>query len=331
MANIPWTETEINSAIIAYFELLEAQKSNAKTNKAEIYRALNKKHPIRSPKSFEFKFQNISAVLYEQKLPFADGLRPKANYQAALKEHILAYLDKAGLKKQSAIEILTTKLQRLHRRDYLKIHGAGSGRFGLSLEHYLNIPQNSSKDADFMGIELKTKHDKGLQTLFSRVPTSYLACKDKTELVTRFGYYDSKRKRQALYTSFNNQPDSLGFYMTPKESQVVVNKKRMAILDYDGETLRDALLEKHNETAYVAVSSKKLKNGKVGCRFEKLLYCKTPSYAKFIRMARDGYVYLDLTLSVKAGKSRDHGFLWRIPHEKVAELYQVTRLIDLCS
>jgi len=66
-----------------------------------------------------------------------------------------------------------------------------------------------------MGIELKTKHDKTLQTLFSRVPSRYLACKDKKELVEKYGYFDEKRKRRALYTSFNNSPDSLGFYLAP--------------------------------------------------------------------------------------------------------------------
>jgi hypothetical protein len=327
--NNPWEEVEIKSAVVAYFELLDAQKHSNPINKSETYRKLSSMHPTRSAKAFELKFQNISAVLYEEKLSYADGLRPMGNYQAALKLVVLDYLKRAERKEQPTIDILVDKLKRLHCRDFLPIHGKGTGRYGLSLEHYLNIPQNSSKAADFMGIELKAKYGKSLQTLFSRVPTRYLACKDKNQLVEKFGYFDEKRNRQALYTSFNNTHDSLDFYLTPKKDRIVINKKKTKILEYDGSVLEEALLSKHNETAYVSVTTQHLKNGNVGCRFDKLLYCKTPSLVRFMRMANDGNVYLDFTLSEKYGRVKDHGFLWRVPQDAIGDLYLKTKLIDL--
>ena len=329
--NTAWSDDEIQTAIIAYFELLKAQQKLKPTNKAAIYRELSAIHPARSAKSFEFKFQNISAVLYEEKLSYSDGLRPMGNYQAALKISVLNHLKRIKFKEKSPIDILVEKLRRLRSRDYLPVHGKGSGRYGLSLEHYLSIPQNSSKEADFMGIELKAKHGKSLQTLFSRVPSRYLACKDKNQLVEKFGYFDEKRNRQALYTSFNNAPDSLGFYLAAKKDKIVVKKKKIKILEYDDSVLENALLSKHNETAYVSVSSQRLKNGKTGCRFDQLLYCKTPSLFRFMRMANDGNVYLDFTLSEKAGRVKDHGFLWRVPQNAIGCLYQKTQLIDLTA
>ena len=329
--NSVWSEEEIQTAIRAYFELIEAQQKLKPTNKAAIYRELSSIHPARSAKSFEFKFQNISAVLYEEKLPYADGLRPMGNYQAALKTSVLNYLKRIKLKEQLPIDILVEKLKRLRRRDYLPVHGKGTGRYGLSLEHYLSIPQNSSKEADFMGIELKTKHGKTLQTLFSRVPTRYLACKDKNQLVEKFGYFDEKRKRQALYTSFNNTPDSFGFHLATLKDKIVVNKKKIEILEYDDSVLEEALLSKHNETAYVTVSSTRLANDKTGCRFDQLLYCKTPSLFSFMHMANDGNVYLDFTLSETDGRVKDHGFLWRVPQEAIGDLYLKTQLIDLSA
>ncbi len=190
---VAWSDKEIEAAVAEYFELLSTQLEGKPTNKAAIYRKLSSMHPARTDKSFEFKFQNISAVLYEEKLPYADGLRPKARYQAALKTAVLNHLKQNGVEKQTPIDVLVGKLKRLHARDYLPVHGKGTGRYGLSLEHYLSIPQNSSKEADFMGVELKTKHGKTLQTLFSRVPSRYLACRDKHQLVKEFGYYDEKK------------------------------------------------------------------------------------------------------------------------------------------
>lgn len=327
--NEPWKGVEIQAAVVAYFELLNSQQERKPTNKAAIYRKLSAVHTARSAKSFEFKFQNISAVLYEEKLPYADGLRPMGNYQAALKTSVLNYLKRLKFKEQSPIDILVEKLRRLHERDFLPVYGKGSGRYGLSLERYLSIPQNSSKEADFMGIELKTKHGTTLQTLFSRVPSRYLACKDKNQLLEKFGYFDEKRKRQALYTSFNNEPDSLGFHLAAKKDKIVVNKKKTKILEYEDGVLGDALLLKHNETAYVSVATQRLKNGATGCRFDKLLYCKTPSLFRFMRMASDGNVYLDFTLSESSGRVKDHGFLWRVPQDSIGDLYKKTQLIDL--
>jgi hypothetical protein len=194
-----WSDKEIEAAVKAYFELLSAQTAGKPTNKSAIYRELSAAHPVRSAKAFEFKFQNISSVLYKEKLPYADGLRPKANYQAALRPAVLNWLKEVEFEDQAPIDVLVGKLRRLRSRDYLPVHGKGSGRYGLSLEYYLSIPQNSSKEADFMGVELKTKSDKSLQTLFSLVPSRYLVCKSRHELVEGFGYYDVKREAGAVY------------------------------------------------------------------------------------------------------------------------------------
>lgn len=324
-----WTDVEIQDAVVAYFELLNAQRNFVPVNKSEIYRKLSVKHPIRTAKSFEYKFQNISAILYEEKQGYVDGLQPKSNYQAALKNVVLDYLKLHIHKNQTPIEILIEKLKRLRRRSFLPIQGAGAGRFGLTLEYYLNIPQNNSKIPDFMGIELKTKHDNSLQTLFSRVPSRYLACEDKKQLLQNYGYYDKSRNRRALYTSFNNTIDSLGFYLSTESDRIVVNRNKLEVLDYNNSVLENALLSKHNETAYLSVSSRRLQNGDQGCQFNELLYCRTPSMFRFLRMASDGNVYLNFTLSEKSGRVSDHGFLWRIPQKAIADLYINTELIDL--
>jgi hypothetical protein len=182
MAATPWSEEEVRVAIRGYFKLQRAQENYEKVNKAALYRELSKAHPKRNTKSFERKFQNISAILYEEKLPYADGLKPNSNYQRLLKLLVLDHLNRIERPTLSPIEILIKKLKKLGALGFLPVHGKGSGRFGLALEKHLGIPQNSSKDADFMGIELKTKHDNSLQTLFSRTPTKYIGCKLKRQV-----------------------------------------------------------------------------------------------------------------------------------------------------
>ena len=50
-----------------------------------------------------------------------------------------------------------------------------------------------------------------------------------------------------------------------------------------------------------------------------------------MHMAKDGNVYLDFTLSEKAGRVKDHGFLWRVPQDAIGNLYLKTQLIDLAA
>ncbi len=324
-----WTEQEIKGAIHGYFELLDAQENGEPIVKAHIYKRLAEKYPARNAGAFERKFQNISAVLFEEKLPFADGLLPYGNYQNLLKLLVLDHVGRTKRANYSPRDILSQKIKSLHRRGAIPVKGIGSGRFGLAVEHALGIPPNSDKNADFMGIEIKTKTDNSLQTLFSRVPSRYIGCADKKELVEQHGYYDEKRSRQALYTSFSSKPDTLGFSLSVRNQEILISKNGTELLAYQSELLEAALLSKHSETAYIKLSLGKSDPNKVQCKIEQFLYGRWPSIIRFMRLISEGKVYLDFTLSINSGKVRDHGFLWRIVPDAIEKLYLETEVINL--
>ena len=60
-------------------------------------------------------------------------------------------------------------------------------------------------------------------------------------------------------------------------------------------------------------SLKRLKDGQIGRQFDQLFYCKNPTYARFLKMAHDGNIYLDFMMAMQDDKFRDQGFLWRVP------------------
>lgn len=321
MAIRAWDEKEIRASIQEYFKLLNAQLAGLQTNKSAIYKKLSTAFPERSSKAFELKFQNISAILYEENLPYVDGLRPRSNYQLLLKLLVLNHLNRIERPMISPKDFLVRQMRNLWARGYLPVKEKGSGRFGLALERHLNIPPNSSKTPDFMGIELKTKRDKSLQTLFSKVPTEYTGCNSKKELVQNHGYFDEKRNRQALYTSFNSEGDSLGFSLKANNDFVSVVKDGTELLRYNCDLLEEALLSKHTESAYISVSTRKGSNNEQECRFDELIYCKRPSMRRFLKMIDKGDVNLDFTLSIKNERVRDHGFLWRVKADAITDLY----------
>ncbi len=315
-----WNEIEIRSTIKEYFKLLNLEQSGKSFVKNEAYRRLYKLNPRRSLKSFEYKFQNISAVLYEFKLPYLSGLKPKFNYQRLMRLLVLDEIDKTKLPNKEPWEILSDRLKDIKRKEPILVKGKGTGRFGLAIEKELGIEQNSDKKADFMGIELKTKHGSTLQTLFSRIPTEYVNVNDKKEFFSRFNYYDKKRKRKALYTSLSSNGDSLGFSLNTTPSNIVILHNKKCFLRYDKREIELALLSKHSQTFFIAVNSEKT-GDKEYLNLEKVFYCKWPSILNFVDLVDEGKINLDFTLSEKDGKIRDHGFLWRIQQEFIEALY----------
>jgi hypothetical protein len=315
-----WSEEEVKLAIDAYFDLLSLEQNSGTINKAALYRKLSSRTASRSAKAFELKFQNISAVLYEQKLPYCTGLKPKGNYQRLLKLMVLDRIDRTPLPALEPHEILFSKLREISRKDF-KVEGKGSGRFGLALEKALGIPANSSKTPDFMGIELKTKVDKSLQTLFSRTPTRFILASDKNDFFRQHHYRDEKRNRNALYTSFNSEGDSLGFKLRMRDQTVVVHRNGREVIEYDAIVLEKALLSKHSRTAFLAINSSR-KDGMEYASIRSIQYCEGPSIISFLKLIREGSIFLDFTMSEKPnGAVNDHGFLWRIRGVDLPKLY----------
>lgn len=316
-----WTENEVRAAVSEYFRLLDAERGGRQVNKAALYRSLSKRFPRRRPKAFELKFQNISAILYQQRLPYCARLKPRFNYQRLLRLVVLDHLDRSPLPAVEPHEILFGKLRELRRQGPILVRKSGAGRFGLAIEEALGIPQNSDKAADFMGIELKSKSDGSLQTLFSRTPSRFVEDKDKTAMFRRHSYIDSIRGRRALYTSFSSQPDSLGFRLTTSAQVIRILRDDRVVLEYDAELIEQALLSKHSQTAFITLTRGQSDDAQ-SCTVEAVTYCKWPSIIRFIRLVESGDICFDFTMSEDAGgRVNDHGFLWRIHSSSLPKLY----------
>jgi len=111
-----WLEDEARAAIAAYFHILEEEHAGKRVNKKQIYRALSERFPRRGVKAFELKFQNISAILYEQRLPYCSGLKPRFNHQRLLRLLVLDHLDRSPLPAVEPHEILFCKLRELQAK-----------------------------------------------------------------------------------------------------------------------------------------------------------------------------------------------------------------------
>ena len=93
MAGEDWTAPEIDAAVADYFAMLADDIAGIRYNKASHNRGLQKRTG-RSRGSIEFKHQNTSAVLLGLGQPWIPGYKPAANFQNALVDGVLRWLDR---------------------------------------------------------------------------------------------------------------------------------------------------------------------------------------------------------------------------------------------
>lgn len=111
-----WTDAELGIATKAYLQMLFAELSGVTNNKTAIKRALCA-GPLasRNESSVDRRMQNISAVLYEQRMPYIAGFRPAHNVGSRVKAKILTLLSEYGIESLEAY-IPTEDVQTLAKR-----------------------------------------------------------------------------------------------------------------------------------------------------------------------------------------------------------------------
>lgn len=83
--HIGWWLDEVEPTVEAYFEMFALQRARTHYTKAAYLRMLHEENPRRTYKSYEYKMQNISAVLDELGQKWLSGFAPKLQYQTLLR------------------------------------------------------------------------------------------------------------------------------------------------------------------------------------------------------------------------------------------------------
>lgn len=87
-----WSRPEVDAAVADYLDMLAAELSGVRYNKAAHRRALRERLDGRSEQSIEFKHANISAALIDLGFPYISGYKPRRNYQGLLLEEVSVQL-----------------------------------------------------------------------------------------------------------------------------------------------------------------------------------------------------------------------------------------------
>jgi len=209
---------------------------------------------------------------------------------------------------------------------------------GRTLETLLGIDINSSKKPDYKGIELKSYRDKrgNRKNLFAQVPDWNLSkFKSSAEILNAFGY--SRGEDFKLYCTVSTlvrNSQGLKLKMDSEISQLIENSDKFSVGDFvvwGLENLHKRLLEKHNETFWIAADSITI-GGKEHFQYKKVEHTKKPIVSQFDILLEQGIITLDHLIKRKStGSVVEKGPIFKIKPNSLALLFPPSQSYSLLS
>ena len=207
---------------------------------------------------------------------------------------------------------------------------------GRTLETLLGIDINSSKKPDYKGIELKSYRDArgNRKNLFAQVPEWNLSkFKSSAEILNNFGY--SRGEDFKLYctvSSMVRNSQGLMLKLDANTRQLLENSDKSSIGDFvvwGLETLHKRLLEKHNETFWIAADSK-IVDGKEYFQYKKVEHTKKPIVSQFDILLEQGIITLDHLIKRKVtGSVVEKGPIFKIKPNSLDLLFPPSQSYNL--
>lgn len=207
---------------------------------------------------------------------------------------------------------------------------------GRTLETLLGIDINCSKKPDYKGIELKSYRDKrgNRKNLFAQVPDWKLSkLKSSAEILDMFGYQRGENyKLYCTVSTLVRNSQGLKLRMDSIINLLVENSNKLNIGDFviwELETLHKRLLEKHNETFWIAADSI-IVDGREHFQYTQVEHTKKPIVSQFDILLEQGIITLDHLIKRKPdGSVVEKGPLFKIRPNALKLLFPPSKLYSL--
>lgn len=227
---------------------------------------------------------------------------------------------------QEYLQVITTE-STLVSQELLQHFRTASGQWfesevyadtgiGRTIETLLGIQMNSSKEADYKGIEIKsarTGRPSSRKQLFCQVPNWELSkVKSSKEIVNLYGYYTENGQKTFQSTLTASHPvRDLQLFVNEKtellEMQHIMAGCNDDVAVWKLIVLHKRLLTKHHETFWVNVENV-VEEGKEYFRYDSILHTKNPNVGQFDVLLQQGYITLDMLLSRPSGHGDSYSF-----------------------
>jgi len=222
------------------------------------------------------------------------------------------------------------KLMNLALKGWVKSRRSGNTGIGKTLEDLLGIPENNKKIPDFKYAELKThrKSASSLVTLFTYDRDVWKI--NNAELIAKFGYWDDKKQRYAIYQTVTSKANNYGWYIDIDQEKLLLKYRTGEILaEWAIHELASTFSNKMPNLVYVLADSRMV-NDEEEFWYNQAYYLEGVNEKAFISLLRQDIIVLDIRMHLKANDvARNHGTGFRINDVYLPDLF--ASRIDILS
>ena len=245
-------------------------------------------------------------------------------------------VNEISLLSREVAEELLMQLRKISSRGAVPAMLQADTAIGRTLESLLGININSSKKPDYKGIELKSFRDnKGnRKNLFAQVPDwGASKFKSSAEILNEFGYNRGEDfKLYCTISAIVRNSQGLKLKLDSDVRQLIENSDKATVGDFvvwGLETLHNRLLEKHNETFWIAADSLVV-DGIEHFLYKKVEHTKKPIVSQFDILLDQGIITLDhLIKRTSTGKVVEKGPLFKIKPNALSLLFPPSQVYSL--
>ena len=203
-----WSDAELSAAVEAYQGMARFEAASKPYNKREIYRDLAARFG-RTDKAFEYRMQNISAVLHEMGKDWIPGLKPAGNVGSNIKPRIVELLArpiKVKVAGKGAEPDYKAKLPAM--RDWLieVARHQGTVTYGDVMDAFGIGHRNLRRSMDYLGHQSDNRDEPIITALI----VSPKDGKCSEGFAKEFGVNDDAAERKRLYEFWiknENEPE----------------------------------------------------------------------------------------------------------------------------
>jgi hypothetical protein len=234
-----------------------------------------------------------------------------------------------------AMELLGL-LKKIAARGPIRAELEADTAVGRTLETLLGIAINSSKQPDYKGIELKAfrKAKGNRKNLFAQVPDWGMSkIKSSSEILDAFGY--SRGPDFKLYCTVSALgPNSQGLSLRLDKNGSLLHENSMQakfgdFVQWPLTLLHKRLIEKHNETFWIAATAHK-EDGFEYLHYTRVEHTRKPILSQFDLLLEQGIITMDhLIKRNSSGKTVEKGPLFKIKPQSVGLLFPPSKTYEL--
>ena len=231
--------------------------------------------------------------------------------------------DDPAVMDRSVFEELFAKLKAVGKKGFIPAPVDGSTSVGRLLETELGIKMNSSKVADFHGIEVKSARSSSRRaTLFAQVPDwSRSAYGGSGDLLAAFGH--DKPEGRALSCTISARkanPQQLYLQLDRDAGLLRVRQDELnphEVVLWELAHLEERLSTKHAESVWVEAAVERI-GAREYFHFHSLQHTRGQRPEELVGLIRKGSVTVDFLIR----EDGDHGYLFKILLDETRSLFQ---------